>query len=340
MSSSIFDGIKHNKEFEQLCKMTKQQLKAHLVTTLGMENGDGYAFKQGTFPVLLTAHMDTVHRQQCKKIKYTRGKFGETIVSSPVGIGGDDRCGIYMAIKIAKQIDCSILFCEDEEVGSIGAGKFVKTELCESLKGKFRYIIELDRMNANDAVFYDDDNEEFHQFITKEYWKENYGSWSDICTLSPALGISSVNLSCGYYKAHTTGEYVVLEEMEKSIEEIVKLLQRTDTEKTFEFVEAISKYYYGTYKGGRGSGKSYLFNDYDDYYWAKDIITKSSATSQIKKEDDKVYLEAILDSGEAEFYGVSPYVNTCGKTENEAWKNLFMENDWLCYSMIIDYYTY
>ena len=320
MSSSIFDGIKHNKAFEKLCKMKQHELKNHLKQKLNMQCGDGWLYKEGTFPVLLTAHMDTVHKNQCKHITYGKTNYGDTYCTSPEGIGGDDRCGIYMAMKILEQIDCSVLFCEDEEIGSIGAGKFVETDLCKSLKGKFKYIIELDRANDRDAVFYHDGNEEFHDFILKEFWVKAQGSWSDICTLSPALEISSVNFSCGYYKPHTTQEYVVLEEMEWNISEIIRLLQRTDVNaEPFKYVEekVISHSGYG------------LLSRYgllSDYY---DTPTTKTETSSLYGD---VILEVVMEDGN--------YLSATGADENEAWVNFFFENPTVCSGQIADFYTY
>ncbi len=165
---------RENKLFSKLCRMPQRALKSYLVKELNMIEGDGYAFYEGTFPVLLTAHMDTVHQHLPGKIYYTKTKDEKIEAWSPNGIGGDDRCGVYMILKLMKQLDCSDLLCEDEEIGSIGAGKFIKTDLCKRLRDekKFKYIIELDRANSNDAVIYDDENDEFHDIVTKEFWKE------------------------------------------------------------------------------------------------------------------------------------------------------------------------
>ena len=253
--------LTRNRLFEKICCMKQDKLKNWLVKRLEKIDkekvvcGDGFVYYDGTFPVLLTAHMDTVHKVQCKNVRYMTLSTGKTSVWEKNGIGGDDRCGVYMILKLLERVDCSVLFCEDEEVGSIGAGKFVGTELCKALKGKFKYIIELDRANDKDAVFYEDDNEEFHKFITQNFWKETYGTWSDICELSPALEISSVNFSCGYYKAHTTMEYVILEEMETAIEEVYKVLLRTDLNaEPFKFERKVyaKSLYYGWYGGGYG----------------------------------------------------------------------------------------
>lgn len=334
-----------NKFFEKICRFKQDNLKSWLADILpGSIVGDGYVYYEGTFPVLLTAHMDTVHMRQCDKVKYEWDtKNDRTICSNKYGIGGDDRCGIYMILKILDRINCSVLFCEDEETGSIGAHKFVKSELCESLKGKFKYIIELDRANSKDAVFYDDDNQEFHNFILEDYWKEACGSWSDICTLSPALDVSSVNFSCGYYHAHTTNEYVILEEMERNIEEVVKLLMRTDINaEPFKFVERV--HYYGKYFG---NGGGYL-SSYDDYYdWygygyggynygersSSYLATPSDLKSTAVLDKVKEEVEIILEVTLSDF----SYLNSVGKTEDECWKNMFFENPQLCFEDIVDW---
>ena len=341
--------MNRNKLFEKICCMTQPKLKNWLVnrlTMLGKEtivNGDGFIYASGEFPVLLTAHMDTVHHVQCKKPRYTTTKGGDTAVYEPNGIGGDDRCGIYMILKLLEKLDCAVLFCEDEEIGSIGARKFVKTDLCKSLKGKFKYIIELDRANDNDAVFYDDDNTEFHKFVLESFWQKAIGSWSDICTLSPELEVSSVNFSCGYYKAHTTNEYVVLDEMERSIEEVYKLLKRTDLEaEPFKFIE---RQYYtsfftkcyggGTYDYNHGYRSSYWDDDEWDWYSADsrrtDAAKEDVPTKTITKAEDR-YLEVILLDG--------TYLNAAGESIDELWHNFFFENPDVCYNDICDYYVY
>lgn len=240
--SIITDGITpRNERFEKICLMRQNRLKIFLrdeMKETGKEviEDNGFLFVQGSLPILLVAHMDTVHKDLPTEIIYANGT-----ISSQQGIGADDRAGIYMILEILKQHDCSVLFCEDEESGCIGSGKFCKSKLAKELTGKFNYLIEIDRMNGNDAVFYECDNPEFEEFITKEHWKTAIGSYTDIVELSPVLEAASVNFSCGYYKQHTKDEYLVLDEMETNIKEICKLIDRTDMEKDkYEYIDACS----------------------------------------------------------------------------------------------------
>lgn len=233
----VTDGTKRNERFEDYCLESQGSLKKMLgkrLKKLGREivKGNGFLYSKGNFPVLLVAHLDTVHEKKAKEIVYSVDR-----IYSPQGIGGDDRCGIYMIMEIIKEIPCHVLFCEDEEMGGIGAREFVKTELCKSLVGDLLYAVELDRMNANDAVFYNCDNPEFEKFITETFWKKAYGSYTDIVTVCPALQIAGVNLSCGYYNQHTKKEYVDLTQMETAIAEVKALLHRTTENDLFEFIE-------------------------------------------------------------------------------------------------------
>lgn len=271
-------------EFVNICKMSQSQLKDYLSKELTKYYGkvlvgDGYIYAPGTMDVCMTAHMDTVHKELIKDFYGFYDKANHrNIISSPQGIGGDDRCGVYMIMNILKTSSYRpyIVFCEDEEIGGIGSDKFVKTNFITELE-KVKFFIELDRANAKDLVFYDDENTDFHAWCeTETGYKENWGSFSDISTLCPTTGVSGVNISCGYYNAHSTDEYVVLEEMNNSIIVTKKLLAKASEVEQFEYIEFKPRYrgygsyfseYYG-YSSGKTSEKSDFY--YDDC-WGMEI---------------------------------------------------------------------
>lgn len=292
-----------NKKFEKICRMSQKSLKNHVKQKLQMRYeevivDDGFVYAQGSFPVLLVAHLDTVHSKLPNMILYDKD---QNTVSSPNGIGGDDRCGVYMIFEIIKKFNCSVLFCEDEEDGGIGANKFVKTDLARTLD--FNYIIEFDRANANDAVFYSCDNYDFEKFITRDFYKINYGTYSDICDIAPVIGCAAVNLSCGYYKAHTKDEYVVLSDMENSIKAACDILARTTQNDKFEYVE------YFEYDAWNGYG----YNGFIDY-------------------NDQVYylIQYISEHGVEEWY------ETFARSKAEAVGHFVMDNPKVSYENIID----
>ena len=310
-----------NKKFESICKMSQKVLKGYVASQLKKTHpkvmiGDGYVFAKGDFPVLLVAHLDTVHDNLPTIIVYN---ITDNSLSSPNGIGGDDRCGVYMILEIVKHYNCSVLFCEDEEIGCKGASKFIETDLARELS--FNYIIEFDRKGSNDAVFYDCDNRDFEKFITKEFYKTSYGSMSDISVLAPFLGCAAVNLSCGYYMAHTTSEYVVLNEMEKSIEEAMKILERTTESDRFEYVEA-------TYR-------SYLRDYYDYYGYGGHGLGYGYGYEKVEAEEDDVFgtyyfLIELYDGKKNEWF------ETFAISEDEAIGRCLKQYPNITYNHIID----
>ena len=53
-----------------------------------------------------------------------------------------------MILQILRTTNCHVLFCENEEVGCVGAKKFTRG----SLWPQVNYIVELDRRGSNDAA--------------------------------------------------------------------------------------------------------------------------------------------------------------------------------------------
>ena len=342
------------KTFEEICLMSQTELKKYLEKYLRSKgykviNEDGFLYakakEENPVRVLLVAHMDTVHHERIKEIEKIPCANKNDIVtrlSSPQGIGGDDRCGIYMIMNIIKNHNVSVLFAEDEEIGCVGTKKFTTTQYCKDLANEIDYMIELDRQGSNDAVFYDCDNPEFTEWIeTETGYKKAPGSFTDISKIMPVAKIAGVNFSCGYYNAHTLNEYVVLEEMEATQDMVCELLSK-EIPQQFEFIQ--KKYtgfggfggnYSGYYGSGFGGYRTSWYDDYDmeDTYSSKS--TKASKTSKKKIVSDKwVYLTVEVDE---DIYGI-PELQTKGETKAECWMNLFMEYDDLCFCYITNYY--
>ncbi len=233
------------RKFKNICKKTQDELKMYLENVLcktypksEVINGDGFLYVKGSDPVLVTAHMDTVHKQKCKDIKEIK-KDGKKALWSPQGIGGDDRCGIWMIVKMLSETNYrpSVLFCEDEEIGGVGSSKFCRTVYVDELR-ELKYLIELDRAHENDAVFYNCGNKEFQKYIMETTGLEKeYGSFSDIGHLSPACDKASVNISCGYYNQHTLEEYVVFKELKANYDKVLKLMKDLDNAKSYDYQE-------------------------------------------------------------------------------------------------------
>lgn len=336
------------KTFEDICKMTQHEVKQYMKGYLASKkykvvDQDGFLYAKGTVPVLIVAHMDTVHKEQCTEINNVNGKL-----SSPQGIGGDDRCGVFIIMNLVKELKCSVLLCEDEEKGGIGANKFVNAKYkVKDKEEKARYIdeldvnymIEFDRKGSNDAVFYSCGNEDFIDFVEDATnFKFATGSFSDISVLMPAAKLSAVNLSCGYYNAHTPVEYVIYDEMMDTIE-AAKVLIKEKCDKPFEYVR---KTYVNSASSFQNFNRSHspfsigYYNREEEYYqnFLEDsALYKDESLANIAKHDTDLELKVTI-------YGVSlseENIIASGETKAECWMNLFLENPNLCFNDIVDY---
>lgn len=221
-----------------------------------------YILVKGEAPVMLVAHMDTVHKHPVKHICVS--KDGD-ILMSPQGIGGDDRCGVFALVSCYEKsrVKPWLLFTCDEEIGGVGAKHFANdyARLPKALRD-MKVLIEIDRRGSDDAVYYDCDNLELEHYITSKGFETDYGSYSDICTIAPVMGVAAVNLSSGYYNAHTEHEYIVRSELMQTISRACDMISDScdPAFPRYEFVERVYQPTVWSYKTGH-----YGCYDYDDY---------------------------------------------------------------------------
>ena len=185
-----------------------------------------YILVPGEVPVLLVAHLDTVHQQPVRQICKTGNG---NILMSPQGIGGDDRCGVYALVTIRARSEKKpwLLFTCDEEIGGVGAEAFCKDYRARAFPkelDKMKMLVEIDRKGRTDAVYYDCDNPDFEKYINGKGFVTQYGSFSDISCLAPALGVAAVNLSSGYYNAHTLHEYINRKHLNTTIRKVLEIV--------------------------------------------------------------------------------------------------------------------
>lgn len=318
------------KKFKDFCCMTQKGVKAYMAKYLVSKkyeviNEDGFLYAKGDVPVLLVAHMDTVHKEQCTTVIRTGNIF-----SSPQGIGGDDRCGIFIIANLVKEYHCSVLLLEDEESGTVGARKFTKTDYINNLDVNF--MIEFDRKGNNDAVFYSCDNKDFTDYVLDNTgYKLASGSWTDISVLMPASKLCGVNLSCGYYNPHTVSEYVNYDEMMDTIS-AAEVLIKAECEKPFEYVA--KTYKPSTYSSNYSSYGNYSYDDYpyyNDYGYSHDD-EKDSVRTRAKKD---VTLELTVTIANDD--GQEEYLFAEGRTKGECWLDLFTSYPGVCFNDIIEY---
>jgi hypothetical protein len=174
-----------------------------------------------TFPTYVS-HIDTVHRHtETPKILLTNeNTLIAYLVSGnrveQVGVGGDDRVGVFCCIKALELLpDCKAVFFVDEEIGCVGSNGVDMNFFNDS-----RFVVQLDRRGNTDFINFTNGYEVSTEEFTKEFleninftdnslYSKSQGTVTDVGTLRKrGLQVASCNLSCGYYEAHCSTEYI------------------------------------------------------------------------------------------------------------------------------------
>ena len=232
--------------FEEILSLTQPELHRIMAKYLQKHykkvvSTIDYVYAEGTIPIALVAHMDTVFSYPPEDIYYDRQK---NAMWSPDGLGADDRVGVFLIIQIIRSgLRPHVILTTDEETGCIGASMLVKDKPKCPFRD-IRYMIQLDRRGFGDCVFYDCETPGFEEYVEKFGFITNFGSFSDISIICPEWGIAGVNLSVGYMGEHQKTEMLFVNPMLKTLERVKNMLRETDIPK-FKYVGSPYSYCYG-----------------------------------------------------------------------------------------------
>lgn len=258
----------NHKGFKMLCQAPCNELLDWLFNQLkdvyGEKNiiqTDKWAFYQGSSPVCLCAHLDTVHKDAVKDMYIEPER---QIMYSPQGIGGDDRCGVWIILHILSNLEGgddlpNLFFSTDEETGSAST-KLACTWIKENtpdLMNHVRFFIQLDRKNEKDSVYYNCDNKDFEKYINEYGFVTANGTRTDICILCDQFDKAGVNLSCGFNSEHTLSETVTIPTMLNTSEKVLKIIKEADKDVIYDYKPKIK-----TYSTGRSAYYNNIVNDY------------------------------------------------------------------------------
>lgn len=188
------------------------------------ETGNVYATKGDaeTYPCVV-AHMDQVQRLHSADFRaYESGGiiYGYSRRDRRFeGLGADDKNGIFVALECLKEFDIlKCAFFVGEEIGCVGS------ESCDiSFFDDCRFVLQCDRRGGSDLITEISDELCSGEFLSDtDYALWGYsttcGLMTDVDTLKRlGLGVSCVNISCGYYEPHTDNEFTVLSELENCL---------------------------------------------------------------------------------------------------------------------------
>lgn len=270
------------------------------------------------FPCVV-AHLDQVHHlvDSYSVILHKDYAFAmDNRGGVQVGIGGDDKCGIYIALEMYRTFDnIKLVFFVDEESGGIGSGQanLQFFDDCSFVVQPDRNHLTYDYINHTNgiAVTSDEFDMAMADILIGYGYEEAIGSFTDIGVLKEnGLGICAFNISCGYLHAHTDREIVCIPELEDCLEVAYEAIDKLSYRKW----EHISEYKWSKY------GTSNLWDnlgwDYTDVY---DDLPPADAS--ISVYDDLVW-EAMSNcekrhcdvSGFQEDLDGSIFCSKCSKT--------------------------
>jgi len=200
-------------------------------------------FQNQVFPCVI-AHTDTVHNlvdqiiveEFIGKDRQQRSKTclkGVNSKGKPTGIGGDDKCGIFGGLTILMDLPhVKVAFFVSEETGCHGS----KNSDPEFFKN-VGYTIQLDAPEnymisevCSGVRLFDRDSDFFlkvnpiitEMMIDAQYM---YHPYTDVSQMVLKHGLTSINISCGYYNYHTANEYIVLDDLYNSIEVAKRMIE-------------------------------------------------------------------------------------------------------------------
>ncbi|WP_185153998.1 hypothetical protein [Dysgonomonas sp. ZJ709] len=186
------------------------------------KSGNIYATKgiSGTYPCIVS-HTDEVHRTHPKGFQILTVAENLIFGYDPnsrqhVGIGADDKNGIWICLKCLEEFDVlKCAFFVSEEIGCIGSS--VADMLFFS---DCRFVLQCDRRGYSDIVTKANMTELCSRNFLQDVcainfgYKEVDGMLTDVVMLKDkGLNISCVNISCGYYYPHSEHEFTNIKDL-------------------------------------------------------------------------------------------------------------------------------
>ena len=199
---------------------------------------------EGEFYPMFISHTDTVHnlvdeiivKEEYLLRPYTFGKdFGSEQVlclkaydkdGKPTGIGGDDKCGIYICLELLRQLDkVKVAFFVSEETGCHGS-KMVNLDFLKDVGYCTQYDAPGDHLisfSCMGTVLFDIESDFYkiaYNAISEGFHNEmlvQSHPYTDIMIMKQKSDLSCINMSCGYYNMHTSNEFVSIYDVERAI---------------------------------------------------------------------------------------------------------------------------
>ena len=187
----------------------------------------------------VVSHTDTVHNIYKDFKIYEDGDVlfawdGNT--NQQVGIGGDDKVGIFIALEALIKFDnIKVAFFVEEESGCNGSRE-AEMEWFDDVS----FVLQCDRKGNSDFVtntwgteLSSKDFQDSIQSTIKSYgYSFSDGGLTDAVQLKDnGLEVCSANMCCGYYNPHTKGEYIKTSEVLNCLDMVLDLCENFSSQK-------------------------------------------------------------------------------------------------------------
>lgn len=186
-----------------------------LLSQQGFTYVKGNYHKPGTLPIVLTAHLDTVHDSPGPHPFLVEDNFVHTNGLSI--LGADDKAGVALILYLAHKLPVHFVLFYGEEYGLLGSKSMASDiQRQPNALNKALVMLSLDRQGTTDVVWHQlgapTANHEVAAWLARALSKN--GDYQ----FQPAEGIftdsyafqnlipNCMNLSVGYYNAHSTRE--------------------------------------------------------------------------------------------------------------------------------------
>lgn len=271
-----------------------------------------------TYPIVV-AHLDQVQKFHSKDFEALVA--GNIILGwspktrSQQGLGADDKNGIWVALKTLKHFKhVKVALFVQEEVGCIGSDKADMDFFKDA-----RFVLQCDRRNGSDLIteagWTELCSKQFVEAIQPELfgYKPTSGMLTDVLTLKEnGLGVSCLNISCGYYEPHTDYEITVVSELMNCLDFVWHIIRTCKDVYPHEF-----SYY-----------RKYYEDKYNSIYYNEDITVvpdKENESCWEEKTFRELYYDVIkeilVEYPDAKFDDVLWYLK-------ESFQGTYFWEDW------------
>lgn len=201
----------------------------------------------GEFYPCVVAHTDTVHFDQdemiskgskitIKNLLTSHGKTKwmgwDSDRNVPTGIGGDDKCGVYICLKLLLKFEkIKAVFFVEEETGMHGS-KVADKDFFQNVGYAIQFDAPTNNWFSETLLSIPLWNEKFMNEVAPVLKKNNIDNisrdpFTDVLQLRKKFDFCCAVMPTGYYNQHSKNEYVLPEETEQcyvmGIETIEKL---------------------------------------------------------------------------------------------------------------------